>query len=492
MKQVVDFISTERIFGHIEALCEAPHRRTGSAESAQALDYIREQFTRIGLSGISIEEADSALYEIGSYDLQVNGVDISCFPINGTMHPEEFGAFETGESCRNTELIYLHEGRKEDFEGIDVAGKIVLCDCPWFEMDEDEYAENWCSKEAFVYDPDGAGRERLRKTDSYSPNAWPYNYIMAQKSGAAGFVGILNDYFRDGISWNEDYSEIALAEGCEAFAIPGLWIGTDAADKLLSLPDPDVKTGELLSGTADLQLQLRYKKGKARNIIGYLPGESEDLIIVHSHYDAVFTGAVQDASGISEMLALAEYFAGLPQDQRRYTLCFAALDGHYTDYAGHQLFVKNRLAEGRKILCDMVIEHIGKEVGLGENNEPVIREEPEIRLLYVTDVNGNVDIVKHAVVRNDLRRTIVMPVEPKTPNNDLYVFSQDEVISDGYYSDLNGIPVISILSPQMYLFHPMDTPDMIPKEELVPVGRMYAEMIMELFEIGLVQKSISG
>ena len=469
------FPSEEKIFTWIKELCRFPHRRTGSPESLEAMEYIRHEFEKIGLEDIHVEEAESATYEIKEYSLNVNGADIPCFPINGTMHPEEFGQFKTGPECRGAELVYLHEGREADFEGVDVKGKIVLCHCPWFDMDENEYAENWCSKEAFVYDPDKDGRESLRKTDSYSPNSWPYNYIMAQKKGAAGFVGILDDYFRDGISWNEDYSEIAEAEGCEKFAIPGMWIGTDAFGILREkLQDDEI--------TADMELELHYNRGRARDIMGYLPGMTDELMIVHSHYDAVFTGAVQDASGMSEVLALAEYFSKVPKEERRYTMIFAGLDGHYTDYAGHKLFVRKRLEENRNIVCDMVIEHIGKEVGLGQDNEPAVREEPELRLLYVTDVDDNVNIVKDAIVRNDIKRTILMPVSRKEPNNDLYVFSQDEVISDGYYSDINGIPIISLLSPEMYLFHPMDTPDMIPVKELVPVGVTYAEIIHTLFE----------
>lgn len=29
----------------------------------------------------------------------------------------------------------------------------------------------------------------------------------------------------------------------------------------------------------------------------------------------------------------------------------------------------------------------------------------------------------------------------------------------------------------MYLFHPMDKPDMVPKDQLVPVGMAFAEII---------------
>lgn len=470
------FPSTEKIFGWIEGLCQFPHRRTGTEEGAAAADYVRKQFEQIGLENIAVEEVPSAVFEAKDYFLKVAGEEIPCFMINGTLHPEEYGSFDAGESCRDVELVYLGEGRPEDFNGVDVKGKIVLCDCPWFEADEDTYATTWCKDGAIVYDPDRETRKNLRKTDSYSPNAWPYNYILAQKKGAVGFVGILNDYFEDGVNWNEDYSEIALSQGCSAFCLPGLWIGTTAFKKLQALLDNG-------KANASMGLKTSYKKGVARNVSGILPGMTDDVLLIHSHLDAVFTGAVQDASGMSEVFALAKYFSQLPKESRKKTLMFAGFDGHYTDYAGHQAFVTSRLREGVKIKRDIVIEHIGKEVGLDPDNKPMVSDDPELRLIYVTDVGDTVKEVQRLIEKNEIKRTIILPVVPyqKKPD-EVYEFQQDEVISDAYYSYVNGIPVISMLSPQMYLFHPMDTPDMVPKEALRPVGMTFAEVIHSLFK----------
>ena len=93
-------------------------------------------------------------------------------------------------------------------------------------------------------------------------------------------------------------------------------------------------------------------------------------------------------------------------------------------------------------------------------------------------------LVEKAVVENGIKRTIIMPVKPyQQSESGLYEFQQDEVISDAYYSHIAGIPIVSILSPQMYLFHPMDKPDMIPKDQLVPVGEAFVEIIKGIGEI---------
>ena len=466
------FSSDEKIFSWIEGLTQFPHRRTGTIEGAMSANYLKQQFESIGLSNVSIEEAASFYYETTDYSLSVNGIDMPCFYINGTLRKEKYGVFEVDEEGKNREVVFLGEGKKEDFENVDVRNKIVICDCPWFDASEEIYAENWCTEGAIVYDPDKGERAKLKKKDTYSPNAWPYNYIYAMEKGAIGFVGVLVDYFDDGINWNEDYTEIIHSFGYEYFEIAGLWVGNSTGNKI-----KQILTDSTENVYGDIHQKTKYEMRTAKNVLGFLEGKSDEIIMVHSHHDAVFTGAVQDASGVSEVLALADYFASQPKEAREKTLLFAALDSHYTDYNGHIEFLKKRLSE-KKILVDIVIEHIGREVGLGINNEPVLSEFPELRIIYVSDDDILRDTTKKAVINNNLCRTIIIPVKDAViDNSENYEFSQDEVISDAYYSHQYGIPIISMLSPQMYLFHPMDTVDMIPKQELKKVGITFAEII---------------
>lgn len=471
------FPDTERIFSRIVEHTKLPHRRTGTPEGLKSAEYIKSEFEKIGLEQVKIEAVEALCFNMDEAKLTVNGKEFSAFLINCTFHKEEVGTFETGKEYEDIELIYLGEGSEKDFEGVDVKGKLVLCDCPWFDMDEDGYATEWCSNEAIVYDPDADSREKVRKTDSYSPNAWPYNYIMAQKNGALGFVGILNDYFEDGIEWNEDYTEIGNTNGLDRLEIPGVWVGTTAAAGILS----ELKNNK---AKASLYAKAYYFNGEARNVSGILPGMSDDIILVHSHHDAVFSGAVQDASGMSEVMALAEYFSKLEKEERLKTLIFAGFDGHYTDYEGHRAFI-NKLATGNSsVIADCVIEHVGKEAGIDEHNNPIIKDYPEIRLCYVSNRKELVDVVKNAFVKNEVKRTVMLPVDDYVaPEDGKYEFAKDEVISDAYYSHLAGFRIVSLLSPPMYLFHPMDTPDMVPKEELVPIGLAFAEIITRIAEM---------
>lgn len=467
------FPETEEIFSWIEDLSRLPHRRTGTAEGAKAAQYVAEKFKSFGLTDVRIENYPALSFEPITYSLKICGEELPCFFINGTLRKAENGVFETGENGLDKEIIYLGEGRKADFDNADVKDKIVICDCPWFDMDEAAYAREWCKNEAFVYDPDAGSREKTWKTDSYSPNAWPYNYLYACDGGAAGFVGVLVSYFDDGINWNEDYSEILVKYGYDYMELPGLWVGKSCGEKIKKMIETSLEPVK-----ASIVYKCAYEMRDSNNVVGMLPGKSSDTILVHSHHDAVFRGAVQDASGMSEVFALAKYFAQIPFEKREKTLMFAGLDGHYTDYGGHQGFLKKRKEEGVNIILDVVIEHIGKEVTIGEGNKPLVMEVPELRLMYVSGGKELEGLAKEHIVKNDLRRMVMLPVNPVgKAQDDVYEFQQDEVISDAYWSHRYGCKIISMLSPQMYLFHPMDTPEMIPKEELRPVGVTFAELV---------------
>lgn len=466
---------------YMEWICDftkLPHRLTGTEEGKKSAETLKYHFERIGLSDVRIEETPSFYYENDEYELRVDGENIACYPINGTFRQEEFGTFEVGAKGINSEIIYLGDGDEQDFENVDVKGKVVVCNCPWFESNEATYEEQWCKGKGYKYDPDAESRNiRGNKYDSYSPNKWPYNYCRAMKAGAIGFVGILNNYFEDGIFYNEDYTEEILNQGFSAASLAGLWIGKTAANKLMK----HIANG---SNVCNFILKKTYKPSTAKNVIGVLPGQSDDTILVHSHHDAVFSGAVQDASGISEVIGLAEYFSQIPIECREKTLMFLGTDGHYTDYEGHRDFVKRRSEDGTNIIMSMVIEHIGKEVAIDEDNKPIIYDEPELRMMYITQKTGLWDIVKNAVLRNELKRIILMPARVNEGNADgNYEFMQDEIISDAYYNAQAGIPVVSILSPPMYLFHPMDTPEMVASQELRPIARTYAEIIDEIMQL---------
>lgn len=80
---------------------------------------------------------------------------------------------------------------------------------------------------------------------------------------------------------------------------------------------------------ATLTLQAEDRAGlRASNVIGIIPGASDEKIIINAHVDGWFDGANDNADGLAVMLALAEHFAG--RDRPARTLVFVGSAGHHT------------------------------------------------------------------------------------------------------------------------------------------------------------------
>lgn len=81
------------------------------------------------------------------------------------------------------------------------------------------------------------------------------------------------------------------------------------------------------------------------NVIGYVKGKEETAFVITAHYDhlgvrdsVVFNGADDNASGVSALLGLMEYFRS---NKPRHTLIFAALDGEEMGLQGAKAFLED-------------------------------------------------------------------------------------------------------------------------------------------------------
>ena len=64
--------------------------------------------------------------------------------------------------------------------------------------------------------------------------------------------------------------------------------------------------------------------------MGILPGSTEENIAVMAHTDSFFEGAMDNASGMATMVALAEHYAKIPKNQRRRTMTFFTTSAHHS------------------------------------------------------------------------------------------------------------------------------------------------------------------
>src|SRR5690606_26248069 len=116
----------------------------------------------------------------------------------------------------------------------------------------------------------------------------------AQKAGAVGFVGVLRDYFDSNRYHNEYYRKLAMT-------IPGMWITKKEGARFRSLLRRH-------GNRARLDLTVERKAVTGRTVVGILEGRSRDTVMVQSHHDSIGPGAVEDATGTAEVIALADHY----------------------------------------------------------------------------------------------------------------------------------------------------------------------------------------
>ncbi|MGI6721557.1 MAG: M28 family peptidase [Anaerovoracaceae bacterium] len=468
------FRQGSEIYSWIRDLTQWGHRKTGTPQGRRSAEYIEEKMKEFGLSDVRIEKVPSMCMTVEDYSLEIEGRKMDSFYINGTNRGGHSGRFSFGGDGKPVEFVYVGQGRPEDFEKTDVSGKVAVVSI--FLPESEEYEQAGWFDEFKIYDPLNQLQEKKKKVDIYTPDIWPNNFYLAQTHGAVGFVGILENYMDDPYFYNEDYTENGQSMGCEYMSLPALWTSRSCGREIKAM---FAKSG-VLKGRMAVDTTYQYKDGL--NIVGELKGKSDDIILIHSHHDAVFEGAVQDASGVSEVLALAKYFSQFPPESREKTLMFAALDTHYTDYAANIGFIRRRAEEGDNIQLDIAIEHVGKEAVFDDDFNLYETGQVEPRLFYVSKPELY-DFTAETISHYDLKKSLIASVPVGKGLDGEYVFHKDEVVSDAFYTNESGIPVVSMVCGEQYLFHISDKPDRIPVEELQPVGMAFAEIAGKAMEI---------
>lgn len=122
--------------------------------------------------------------------------------------------------------------------------------------------------------------------------------------------------------------------------------------------------------------EFTVKNKSANNVIGILPGKSKanEYVIFSAHYDhlgmvesgadKVYNGANDDASGVTAVITLANYFKQLDANER--TLIFVAFTGEEVGGFGSGFFSKS--IDSDSVIAMFNIEMIGTESKWGKNS----------------------------------------------------------------------------------------------------------------------------
>jgi len=113
---------------------------------------------------------------------------------------------------------------------------------------------------------------------------------------------------------------------------PAFTVGSDdglAARNLIGSLGP----GQTARVKATLDVQM-VPNLKTALVWGTLPGATDETIYIVAHRDGWFDASGDNAGGVAAMIGLAEYYAKIPQAERRRRMVFIGLDGHHNTGPG--------------------------------------------------------------------------------------------------------------------------------------------------------------
>ncbi len=369
---------------HVETLASDGFegRKPGSAGEAKTLDYLEAEFRRLGLQPVTA----------AGYRQPVPLVEITADPDARLVvtrpgepapAPLELAYGEdmivwtkrvrTESSLQDSPLVFVGHGVVapeagwNDYAGIDMKGKtaVILINDPGFATDDPALFKG----RALTY----YGR-------------WTYKFEEAARQGAAGAI-IIHDtagaaYGWDVVqtSWSGPQLDAASADGNAGRAAVEGWMTGDAAGEMFALAGQELAALRLAAsrpGFRPVPLGLNISGGvrnlirraNSANIAGLLPGRRHagEYVIYMAHWDhlgkamsfagsagdTIFNGAVDNATGVAGILAIAEALKDSRPDR---SILFLAVTAEESGLLGSRHYGDNPLVPHEKTAAVLNID----------------------------------------------------------------------------------------------------------------------------------------
>lgn len=368
-------IDSGRYLDHVKALAspEMKGRATGSPELEKAARYLADQYRALGLEpafGKSYLQAFTVTTnaKLGGKNRFSDTVSKSKLRQGEDFLPMNFSSSGkyAGEVVFAGYGITAKEYNYDDYEGLDVNGKIVLV----LRYEPQEFDE----KSVF----EGKTFTRHAQFDSKA--------INAKRHGARGVILINNPVTRPGDADKlEQFGRTAgPSEAGIAFiqlkpAVAEKWFAA-AGRNLKSIVegiDKDLKPQSFAFPDAlrvEMEIDLIRETKTVHNVAAMIRGRSDEFVVIGAHYDhiglgeqfsmapsqagEVHPGADDNASGVAGTLELAAYFSGAPKLRRG--VIFANFAGEELGLLGSSHFVENPPAPMDKIAAMINMDMIGR------------------------------------------------------------------------------------------------------------------------------------
>lgn len=345
-------------------------RGPGSQGDEKARQYLAEQMAALGLEpgaadgnwqqpfdlvGINASQPDGWVFSGHGTSLTLQQWEQF---IVGSAVQEERAAFSDAEVVFAGYGIRAPEYDWDDYKTVDVKGKVVLL------MNNDP---DWDPE---LFD----GETRLWY------GRWDYKYMTAARQGAVGTIIIHTSpsagYPFQVVQTSWTGVQYELPAGDEPRSQIAAWITEEAARSLVEMAGMDLD--ELreraynrdfepvpLGITTSIDMDVEITRVQSANVLGLIPGSDSELkdevVIYTAHHDhlgigkpnadgdAIYNGAMDNGTGVAQVMAIARALKALPKAPRRSVLIALVgaeeqglLGSEY--YATHPTFAAGRIA----------------------------------------------------------------------------------------------------------------------------------------------------
>jgi len=372
-------ITTSEIDGHLRFLSSdllegrAPATRGGRL----AAEYIASQLRVFGLKpGLDTSYLQSVPIDVVTADRSSMRVTASGKATATLRHPDDvvvWAGSAVPTSAARGELVFVGYGatapeyRWNDFKDVDVRGKILL---------------------VLVNDPPARTAEPAlfcgRAMTYYG--RWPYKFEEAERRGAAGVL-IVHTTEAAGYPWHTVVG--SWASGQRMLPRPAndppplgfrAWIQDSAASALLRQAGLDLN--ELRSRatrrdfrpvatgiTMDVSFPNSVEHLRSENVVGLVRGSDprlrDEYVVFTAHWDhfgigtpvsgdSIYNGALDNASGTSDVLAVARAAAAGPAPRR--SLLFVFVTAEESGLLGSKYFAEHPIVPVERIIANLNVD----------------------------------------------------------------------------------------------------------------------------------------
>ena len=426
-------------------------RRPGSPENLATEDYLVEKFQQFGLVDVKKEPIPVNFWNHQKSELQVAGTGekITCFSVPYT-------AWTSSEGI-TAEAVYIGHGSQAELDAVDLKGKIAVLDVQFSVLS----GAMLRSGAHFEYDPEGTIPDGPLHVANWLIVNFTTIYEIQRRGGVA-MLGILNDSPVDGPDFYVPYDGFLKD-------LPAAWVGREYGEQLTQLAQQNKTLHFKSLGVTD--------EVNSHNVLATVPGQGDESIIITCHHDAPYASAVEDASGLAELLWLARHFAQRKVKLQR-NLVFVASAGHFHGGIGNRFFVEQH-REGllKKTAAAIGIEHIAEEAEPDGRGGYQFTGRPEPRFLFTDKNPAIINLLKPAVKKWQLPRIMAV---------DAYLFGPEPPCDSAPFFTA-GIPSVCHISGPLYLFDPYDTLDKVRTEDLDRVANLFREYIEQIDTIDVAE-----